>query len=75
MRAARTDAFDPEHSRSVVSVAAGTGVLLSGELGEQGRSLEHDPFLSFVSEHLCSTFPETFQMAKGRGPVSSSDVF
>lgn len=75
MRAAQAEAFNPKPPGSLVRVAAGTGVLPRKEPGEKGRSLEHDPLLSFVSQSICITFPETFPTVKGRGPVSSSDAF
>lgn len=53
VRAAQAEAFDPKLSGGVVRVAAGTGVLLRKERGEKGRSLERDPFLSFVSQSIC----------------------
>lgn len=53
MRAAQAEAFDPKPPGSLVRVAAGTGVLLRKESGEKGRSLEHDPLLSFVSQSIC----------------------
>lgn len=76
VRVARAEVFDPKHSSSLVRVAAGIGVLLRREFGDKGRSLEHNPFLSFATQGIWVLPFQRHSKTKGReDPVSISDVF